>query len=383
MANQDSKTPVQTLSIKAAEPESRLWALKESRLKVHVRDPLQFEKMCEAAMLLLNNDKIRACDEASIFGALYKAVTLKCRLEPEFGECYLIPRSVNVGTKENPNWVKTCVFQLGYKFWKAKALESGHIKNLQAHEVFTEDMFEVQYGTGGYLRHRPADETKGTTAWFYVYAPLTSGGELFEAINKFSAEKYRRKSESQWDTIGTGKNKTKKFREKPTDVWATDYGAMALRLPMKRLCAALPMTAAMETAMQEDGGVTYLQTTGTISRLSPKEVEAAAEPIEEPTSAPVPEAEKEKFEEWESAVGALSKAEEVLKLYAEFKPSDLYKNVQFVRLFFVQMAKVAETEEELSKLFHGAKEWQKTPELVKLLTDKKAEIEKAAKGDKK
>lgn len=62
-----------TLSIKAKEPDSRLLALKESRLKILLKDKAVFAKMCEAAVMLLNNEKIRACDEASIFGALYKA----------------------------------------------------------------------------------------------------------------------------------------------------------------------------------------------------------------------------------------------------------------------------------------------------------------------
>lgn len=373
-----------SVSIISADQTIRANALRESRLKTLVSDKAQFAKLCEAALMLLDKPQLRACDESSIMGALYKAVTLKCRLEPEFGECYLIPRTINVGSRENPQWVKTCVFQLGYKFWKAKALEGGHVVSIQAHEVFKEDDFEVQYGTGAFLRHRPAEDTRGETAWFYVYAKLRDGqGELFEAINKFSAEKYRRKSESQYETVGSGANKTKKFSEKPKDVWATDYSAMALRLPMKRLCAALPMTEAVEEAMKDDGSVVYLNSNGQQSYIPAKNVEEAAQPIETAAENVAVEALSEKdrdaFEEWASALGTVNTEEEVWNLFQQFKDTHYSTSQIFSAMFFTKYAAVAENAEQLAKFYHANKHWQKTPALVRILTDRKSQIEKPQK----
>lgn len=371
-----------TLSIKAKEPDSRLLALKESRLKILLKDKAVFAKMCEAAVMLLNNEKIRACDEASIFGALYKAVTLGCRLEQEFGECHLIPRTLNVGTRENPQWLSVCCFQLGYKYWKAKALESGHIRYMETREVYAEDSFAFKYGSGAYWEHIPAQENKGVTVWFYAAAPLKEGGEIFQAINKQTAEKYRRNSESQWDVKGTGQNRVRTFKEKPSDIWLQNYPAMALRLPVKQLCAMLPLTPAIEKAMSEDGSVTYIQADGKISRLEPGEVEEAAEKIEAKALPPISEEKKAEFEQWEDALSACSKFEEVFNHYEQFKGSEAYKELEFVRLFWTNVARVSETDEQLGKVFHSSKEWVKTTELVKILTDKKEALETAKKAAK-
>lgn len=367
------------ISIKSVEHTDRLNALKNSRLKVLLKDPQIFEKMCEAAALLLNSDKIRACDESSIFGALYKAVTLGCRLEPEFGECHLIPRSLNVGTREKAVWLSVCCFQLGYKFWKAKALESGHIKYMATREVFAEDTFSFKHGSGGTVwEHISAEQNSGKTTWFYAVAPLKDGGEIFECINKQAAEKYRGFSESQLETVGTGTSKIKRLRERPVDIWLKNYAAMALRLPVKRLCAMLPLTKALETAMNEDGAVTYLQADGQMHRLAPGEVEEAAEQNEVKELPEKLTAEQgSAFEGWEDALAASSTFEEVAKYYEQFKADELYKNKEFVRLFFTNIARTATHEEQLGKVFHASKEWQKETELVKILTNRKEEIEKS------
>jgi phage RecT family recombinase len=366
---------VVTPSIRSMQAEDRLLALKQSRLKVLLKEDVKFQKMCEAATLLLNSEKLRQCDEASIYGALYKAVTLGCRLEPEFGECYLIPRKINVGTRERAEWVSVCCFQLGYKYWKNKALESGHIKYMETREVYAEDQFSFKYGSGAYWEHMPAQENRGVTIWFYAAAPLTTGGEVFQAINKQEAEKYRRMSESQWETTGTGQNRMRKFREKPTDIWAAHYASMALRLPVKKLCSMLPLTEAIESAMREDGAVTYIQQNGEMTRLSSGEIEALAEAVEV-KELPVPEEQKEVFEQWQDAISVCADFDAVWKLYEQFKQSDLYQRKAFVSMFFEKFAAVAtETDEQLGKVFHASKEWQKTPELVKILTTKKEQLE--------
>ena len=373
--NAVQKTTATTPSIRSTHAEDRLQALKQSRLKILLKEDVRYQKMCEAATLLLNSEKLRMCDEASIYGALYKAVTLGCRLEPEFGECYLIPRSINVGTRERPEWVFVCCFQLGYKYWKNKALESGHIKYMETREVYAEDQFGFKYGSGAYWEHIPAQENRGVTIWFYAAAPLTTGGELFQAINKQAAEKYRRTSESQWDTTGSGANKIKKFKEKPSDVWAAHYASMALRLPVKQLCAMLPLTEAIEAAMREDGSVTYLQQDGGMTRVSSGEIEAIAETTEV-KELPVPEAQKEVFEQWQDGLSGCTDFDSVWKLYEQFKGTELYTEKAFVLLFFEKFAAVAtETDEQLGKVFHASKNWQTSPELVKILTTKKEQLE--------
>ena len=90
------------LSILSQNTDEQRKALEASQLKVLISNPDPFNRMAVAAAHLLNSDDLRACDELSILGALYKAVTLNFRLEPEFGECYLIPRKLyDKKTKES------------------------------------------------------------------------------------------------------------------------------------------------------------------------------------------------------------------------------------------------------------------------------------------
>lgn len=355
------------LSITASGPDQRLEALKKSRLGTIIQDHAIFNRICEAAVVLLNSEKLRTCDESSIFGALYKAATMGFRLEPEFGECYLIPRNINVGTYQDPKWVSVCCFQIGYKGWKARALETGHIKFLEAREVYKEDEFAIEYGTNAFLKHIPADENSGVTTRFYARCGLTSGGEIFEVINKQAAEKSRRNSESQYD------KKTKAFSDVPKDVWAKHYAQMALRVPVKRLCAMLPLTEAVESAMQADGAVTYLQKDGTVTTISPVEVEANAEQPQE-NQMQIPAENANQFLEWKDAISTYTNFSEVISGYLELKKTNLFKSFPFVELFFDAAAKHAETPEQLAQFYSESVIWQKHPNLIKKLSQRKQEI---------
>lgn len=356
-----------TLSIITAEPDKRLEALKKSRLSTIIQDQALFNRICEAAVILLNSEKLRACDESSIFGALYKAATMGFRLEPEFGECYLIPRNMNVGTYQEPKWASVCCFQIGYKGWKARALETGHIKFLEAREVYKEDEFSIEYGTNAFLKHVPAEENSGVTTRFYARCGLSSGGELFEVINKQAAEKSRRNSESQYD------KKTKAFSELPKDVWLKNYAQMALRVPVKRLCAMLPLTEAVESAMQADGSVTYLQKDGALTTISPVEVEAIAEQPQE-TQLQIPAANANQFIEWQDAISTYSNFEEVISAYFELQRTDLYKSFPFVEMFFDAATKHAKTADDLGRFYNESVLWHKHPNLIKKLSQRKQEL---------
>lgn len=373
---------MQQISLQATDQRQQIEYLKQSRLKSLITDDAIFSRVCEAALLLLTNDKVRACDEASIMGALYKAAMLGFRLEPEFGECYLIPRNVKGKDEKGQDvWKSVCTFQIGYKGWKAKALESGHITHLEAREVYAEDVFSFQYGTNPHLSHTPADENKGTTTHFYAFARLKVGGEIFEVSNKQAAERSRRNSETQYDVIGSGPSKQRVFSEKPKEIWAKHYAQMALRTPIKRLCAMLPLTPTIEAAQMADGALTYIQKDGTVTTISPADVEASAEQVSE--KSPVLDMDAEiaaKYLEVSDALGSMD-MEGILIYFQQFDGESKYANIQaFAHLFFESASKAASEEESLKKFFYLAKRWHKTPALVKIISDRKTELLKDAKN---
>lgn len=355
-------------SIISTNQADTLAALQKSRLSALIEDKGLLNRICEAAVALLTNDKLRACDEGSILGALYKAANLGCRLEPEFGECYLIPRNVKAGDK----WVSVCCFQLGYKFWKNKALESGHISFLEAREVYAEDKFEFEQGTSAFIKHIPAEQNKGITTYFYARAKLKDGNEIFEVINKQAAEKSRRSSETQYD----GKGQDKVFSQAPKDIWAKHYAPMALRRPIKLLCSMLPLTPAIEAATQADGTVTYVQKDGQVVTMSPVEVEnSAAQPQD--TAAEINPELAEMYLKVKDILDSMTKQAEVLPYWNGFKKGELANSMPFLKMFFEKMATVCTTVEELKEFWASIGKLTEKPELVKIITVAKSNLENA------
>ena len=364
------------LSILSQNTDEQRKALEASQLKVLISNPDTFNRMAVAAAHLLNSDDLRACDELSILGALYKAVTLGFRLEPEFGECYLIPRKLyDKKTKESK---QVCSFQIGYRGWKAMMMQTGYVSNIQAREVYKEDQFFVKYGTAAMIEHTPADENSGETSHFYAYAKLKDGNEIFEVINKQAAEKSRRFSESQYEKIGTYPNQTKKFSEKPIGFWANGYAAMALRVPIKKLAAMLPLTPAIETAMQEDGAINYLQKDGSVMKVSPVEVEETAEKIQTIEIGIAPDL-IPRYQDLQDALMGLLDYETVMTYYKDhFKGSDIEKKRTFAKLVFDRVIEVVKTIEDLGAFFHEVKDtWKEDKELMKIISRKKQDLENA------
>lgn len=363
---------MQELSIKDAAPEIRIQAIQQSRLRTLVSNEAVLNRMAEAAALMLNSDALRACETESILGALYKAATLGFRIEPEFGECWLIPR--NLKYKDGNDWKQrnVCMFQVGYKGWKALALQSGNVAYLQAHEVYDADDFSFEYGTDAYLKHIPAKENNGVMRNFYALAKLVNGFCAFEVITIQDAEKSRRNSETQYEWIGEGRNKVKKYSETPKDVWGKFYAQMALRVPVKRLCASLPLTPAIELAMREDGGVTYVNQDGKVIFTPPVEVEKQADeanPVEDTETLP------EKYFTIKEEVQSLD-FEKYCEYFEGFVGTDIFKASKETREMVIELGmNKVQSIEQLARVFNmlpGAS--QKDVSLKSFFTKKKTQL---------
>lgn len=361
-------------SIIVTDTGKQIEALQKSRLADLVQDKALLSRISEAAVMLLTNEKLRACDEMSILGALYKAATLGFRLEPEFGECYLIPRNMKTGVDAHGKaiWGPVCTFQIGYKGWKAKALESGHISYISGRGVFKEDEFNFEHGTNAFLKHIPAETNSGETTHFYALSRLRDGAILFEVISKQAAEKSRKNSETQFEWLGTGANKQKKYAEKPIGIWAAHYEAMALRVPIKRLCASLPLTAALEAANSADGTVSYLQKDGTLTTISAVDIDNNSEKIE-PDAIPVKDAEL--FLSTKDILESYATTKEVVDFYKTFEKSPNAKSIPFIQMFFENAARSAKDVSDLTAFYNAAIAWKANEILVGILTNRKSELE--------
>lgn len=350
------------MSITDQNPAVRIEALKQSRLSELIQDKGLFPRIQEAALHLLNSEDLRKCTPESIMGSLYKAVTLGFRLEPEFKEVFLIPRFVKVGVdaqkKEVRAWM--CSLQIGYNGWKAMALQTGFVEFIEARPVYEGDLFDYEYGTGQYLKHKGQDKSLEMTH-FYVKFTLSSGKEIFHVINKAEAERSRKFSESQYVKYGTYPNQTKVYSDEPIGFWKNGYATMALRGPIKTVCSWLPLTPKVETAMMEDGAITIVPNEGEVRVMGPNEVMSAEDAEHEEVKAGE---HQEAFLTIQDELSRIETVPELVVRLEQFKETP-GANVQILVELFVKRADtIVKTENELTGFFKSLPEiWQKNAQL--------------------
>jgi len=159
-------------------------------------NPAAFLQM--ASIVSMSND-LRACDALSTLSAAINAASLGLNLSPALGEAYLIPRSVNIGTREQKVWKKFCQFSIGFNGYKNIAWRSPVLASFHAAPVFFGDDFHYEYGSQQYIKHVPdltADRRRQVT-FVYAEAHLTTGHHVFEVMPRWKIEELRLKNPDQ------------------------------------------------------------------------------------------------------------------------------------------------------------------------------------------
>ncbi len=210
-----------------------------NNLVAMVKEHMGVEAFTEAAIQLMGQRGMRDCTQSSVFGGLLKAAIFGFRLSPELGHCWLIPREINIGTREKPNKIWMATFQVGYKGWMELAFRSGKVQAFDSGMVWTNDLFEYEKGTTPFLKHRecsiPENRGKRTHAW--ASATLASGLVVFNVVSIDEVERHRKMSQSD-------------------KIWDGNYDQMAKRIPMRYLCALqLPKNEILQQAIEADGAV--------------------------------------------------------------------------------------------------------------------------------
>lgn len=153
--------------IKAMEPEIK-------KALPSVITPERFTRMVFTA--LSSTPKLQQCTPQSFLGAMMQAAQLGLEPNTPVGQAYLIPYK-NKGIQE-------CQFQLGYKGLIDLAYRSGEIKDIQAHEVYENDVFEYEFGLEPKLKHIPATHDRGEIIMYYAVFHIVNGGYGFEVMSK-------------------------------------------------------------------------------------------------------------------------------------------------------------------------------------------------------
>lgn len=234
----------------------------------------------EAATLLFKSPAYAACTTESIIGCMLKAAIFGFRLSPELGEAWAIPRKVKTGRKlENgkDEYEVVCQFQIGYKGWQRLASETGRVSFWDYATVWSQDKFEYALGSNQYLNHTPTldSSNKGRRLAFWAKAKLSDGNEVFHIVTVDDVEVYRRFSETQYDWSQQG---GRNFSAAPKGIWATNYDAMALRLPIKEIATKkIPRTERISQAIEADDSVTRVDADGNAVTQGARDVQKNSE----------------------------------------------------------------------------------------------------------
>lgn len=174
------------------------------------------------------NEKLQECTAESFLGSMMQAAQLGVEPNTPLGQAYLIPYR-NRGVME-------VQFQLGYRGMIDLAYRSGEVQNIQAHEVYQNDIFEYELGLNPKLRHVPALKDRGDVILYYAVFKLTNGGVGFEVMSKEDVEAFAKKKSKTYDT----------------GPWQSDFDAMAKKTLVKRLLKFAPLKSDFIRAVTTD-----------------------------------------------------------------------------------------------------------------------------------
>ena len=188
------------------------------------------ERMSRIALTELRKiPKLQECDPLSFIAALMQAAQLG--LEPGvLGQCYLIP------FKNNRTGKYECTFMPGYRGFLDLARRSGQIVSLVARSVYSNDVFEYEFGLKENITHKPAMDERGELKAVYAVALLKDGGHQFEVMSKREVDEIRKHHSKAGDN----------------GPWVTHYDEMAKKTVLRKLFKWLPCSTEMQKAVSLD-----------------------------------------------------------------------------------------------------------------------------------
>ena len=188
--------------------------------------PERFSRIVLTA--LSANPKLQECTPQSFLGAMMTAAQLGVEPNTALGQAYLIPFK-NKGVME-------CQFQLGYKGLIDLAYRSGEVSNIQAQEVYENDVFEFEFGLEPKLRHVPAKKDRGDVIYYYAIFKMKDGGYNFGVMSVDDARKH-------------GQKYSKSYSFGP---WQSNFDEMAKKTVLKKVLKYAPLKSDFVRAVAQD-----------------------------------------------------------------------------------------------------------------------------------
>lgn len=166
-------------------------------------------------------------DAESLFNSLSKCAA--DGLVPDGREAALVVFNKNIGTKQQPNWVKAAQYMPMVDGVLKRARMSGQVSSIAAKVVCDGDTFQYWIDEDGeHFKHIPAFGSRGDLKLVYAYARMTSGELIMEVMDKADID--RVKAASKGGDYGP---------------WKEWYDRMALKSVLHRLARRLPNASEM------------------------------------------------------------------------------------------------------------------------------------------
>jgi recombination protein RecT len=184
---------------------------------------LTAEKLIKCVgVAMARTPKLAQCTPMSLLNAVMTCAELGLTPNNGLGSVYLIP------------YGQECQLIIGYRGMCELARRSGQITTIEANVVRMGDEFKWEYGVETKFRHRPKGDSAGEITHAWALARFRQGGHQLVVLTRGEIDAIRRRSKAS----GSGP-------------WVTDFGEMAKKTAVRRLCKMLPLTPDVEIAMQQ------------------------------------------------------------------------------------------------------------------------------------
>lgn len=211
------------------------------------------------------NEKLLQCAPVTLAGAIVQLAQLGLEPDDGTGKAYLIPfwngRKGRMEVQAMP----------GYRGLVQLARNSGEVRDVIPHEVYTNDTFDYKFGTDAKLTHVPfnGEGTRGKITHVYAIATYKDNGQpSFDVMTVAQVEEIHKKV-------------IEKNKGADSAVWREHYDEMAKKTVVRRLCKYLPSSPELQKAVALDEKAEFAIPQDLGSLILP-ELEKASEVIDAP-----------------------------------------------------------------------------------------------------
>lgn len=239
--------PAKLSDLKPREQIAYLLKTKQGEIAKMLPKHLNAERLLKVAQIAATTTPALAkCDVASLVGAIGQCAQMGLEPNTVLGHAYLVPFNTKRKDSDgNERWVNSVQVIIGYKGLIDLARRSGQIVSIAAHEVCTNDKFELVYGLDEKLIHTPSLGERGEIIGFYSVAKLKDGGHCFEFMSLKQIHEIRDASQ--------GYQQAAKYKKQDGHPWGAHFVEMGRKTVIRRLAKYLPLSIEFQTAAALDG----------------------------------------------------------------------------------------------------------------------------------